>query len=136
MQSLINVLLSLKKLSYVTPPKSKSTSNVDNVFKRPLSELEFYTRNVIRKTEESNALCIIEHHQAISELKGLISRAKSPLVLRELDNVMKKFENYITASKVLAVSKEYEFNDSENENANMANESGYLSFYGDNLNVV
>ena len=127
----------LNKLSDVTPPKSSSTtSNVDNVFKRPLSDLEFYTRNVIRKTEESNALCIIEHHQAISELKGLISRAKSPLVLRELDNVMKKFENYITASKVLAVSKEYEFNDSENENANMANESGYLSFYGDNLNVV
>ena len=127
----------LNKLSDVTPPKSSSTtSNVDNVFKRPLSDLEFYTRNVIRKTEESNALCIIEHHQAISELKGLISRAKSPLVLQELDNVMKKFENYITASKVLAVSKEYEFNDSENENANMANESGYLSFYGDNLNVV
>ena len=127
----------LNKLSDVTPPKrSSTTSNTDNVFKRPLSELEFYTRNVIRKSEESNALRIIEHQQAISELKGLISRAKSPLVLQELDNVMKKFENYITASQVLAVSKEYEFNDSEKENANVANESGYLSFCGDNLNVV
>lgn len=58
-----------------------------------------------------------------------LTKQKSHMIVR--NQIIKELNRKMLLKNIL-----YEFNDSENENANMANESGYLSFYGDNLNVV